>query len=176
VLFSHGRLRGRDGRHKEALEWSRAGLKHHPEDTTLLMDAGLAEAQCGHHGAALCLFERVVAKHPVHEQAWHEQGKAYLALTRFEKAISCFRKVLVVDPQHFGSMEGLGHAYRHKGDAAMAKQCYVRCTQLNPTSASACNNLANELAFERRFSEALRWFQVRRVPGRRCAFASVPVA
>lgn len=80
--------------------------------------------------------------------ALHRQGKIYLAIT-------AYRKILQVAPDHAGVWGNLGVALRTKGDFPAAIIAYKRALEITPGDPGITGNLGNALKDVDRIAEAL---------------------
>ena len=59
----------------------------------------------------------------------------------FQKAISCFEKVIEINPSHTSSHNNLGLVFKELGDLKKAKNCFEKVIQIDPTHEKSFNNL-----------------------------------
>jgi serine/threonine-protein kinase len=69
-----------------------------PGDASVLLDAGLAEAERGHIDAALALFAQVIVLDPLSTRAYHNQGVAEAGAGDFAASERSLRQAIVLQP------------------------------------------------------------------------------
>ncbi len=69
---------------------------------------------------------------PDYAEAWNQRGIVHFLLGRYERAIADCAHTLVLNPDHFGAMAGLGHTHAAMGCPARALEAYHRALEMNP--------------------------------------------
>lgn len=87
-------------------------------------------------------------------------GAANASLGRFEAAITCYRRALIVDPGAAAIHNNIGVALRASGQVEPAIASYRKALLLRPDYADAHNNLGNALRELGQTEEAIASFRV----------------
>jgi len=78
-------------------------------------------AESGAYNRAVGLLEPVVRSQPSNADAWNYLGLSYRKLSRFDEAMTAYKKALSIDPLHRGAHEYQGELYLQLGEVAKAE-------------------------------------------------------
>lgn len=81
---------------------------------------------------ALAELDAVVAVQPGYAEAWNQRAIAHYFLGDYCRSIFDCRRVLMLNPYHFGAMAGMGHCFAQLGRFEDAQECYHRALQIHP--------------------------------------------
>jgi tetratricopeptide (TPR) repeat protein len=81
---------------------------------------------------ALADLDSVVAREPEYAEAWNQRAIVHSFLGDYCRAICDCRRVLTLNPYHFGAMAGMGHCFAQLGRFEEALECYHRTLQIHP--------------------------------------------
>jgi tetratricopeptide (TPR) repeat protein len=158
LAVAHGKLGtayAATGQSKLAVKHLRAVAQHDPDDPYGLMMLGWLAYLQGNAEEALELYRRADEIEPFNAKTHYHWGLALVKLGRWAEAGSAFRQVLVIDPNHAGACQGLGHALRQQGEPAKALRFAQRAARLsNEENADVLISLAETYADLARFAEA----------------------
>jgi tetratricopeptide (TPR) repeat protein len=84
---------------------------------------------------AIELASRLIARAPRFAEAFNQRAIALFTLHRFEESASDCRRVLELNPYHFGALGGLGQCYLRLNQRPEALKTYRRALKLQPYSA-----------------------------------------
>jgi tetratricopeptide (TPR) repeat protein len=115
-----------------------------PDDPDLLTDRAEATASSGRYEEAVADLDRVLAKDPKRVDALIYRASARRALDRLEPALADIQEALKLVPNSTDALLERGNLRRLKGDAAGARQDWVRVSLLapgTPADAAAKANL-----------------------------------
>lgn len=76
-----------------------------------------------------------------------------------EEAISCFKKIILIDPDDFGAWYNLGNIHKNQGEPEEALGYYRKAIDLNPSFVGSYNNIANIYKQLGRTDEAVYAYQ-----------------
>ena len=82
---------------------------------------------------ALQTFSELVQEAPSFAEAWNKRATVYYMLKEFQQSIDDCRKVLELNPRHFGCLSGLGMCYAALGDSEKAAQWYKKALSVHPS-------------------------------------------
>ena len=86
---------------------------------------------------AIRMCKKIIAIDRDNKQAWVSLGYAYMDLSRSDKAIRAFEKVLLLNPEDKGAASfELGHVYYSKGDFVKAIEYFERVRSAGPRAAA----------------------------------------
>jgi tetratricopeptide (TPR) repeat protein len=83
---------------------------------------------------AVELATRLIARSPKFAEAFNQRAIAYFMLQQFEQSASDCRRVLELNPYHFGALGGLGQCYLRLNLRREALKTYRRALKLQPYS------------------------------------------
>lgn len=72
------------------------------------------------HKEALALLDALLAAHPDFAEAWNQRASVYWQMGRYDESMADCRRVLELNPQHYGAWQGLGICQLESGDLAGA--------------------------------------------------------
>jgi tetratricopeptide (TPR) repeat protein len=129
-------------------------LEENPAARLLL---ATAEDDLGLSAEARDNFERVIAVEPDNDEAWFGLGLS-LRFDDHERAISCFRKAIELDPQRSAAHRELGFRLWRKGLLEEAEQSLRTAVELDPSDAWAHSYLGRVYDSRQSFDDAEREF------------------
>ncbi|MGF1494683.1 MAG: tetratricopeptide repeat protein [Microcoleaceae cyanobacterium] len=86
-------------------------------------------------------------------------GNLLLNQGRIDKAESCYRQVIQLDPGCSDAYHNLGEIFSARGDWQRATAAYQRAIQLNPSAFESYNSLGKALASQERWDEVLECYR-----------------
>ena len=133
------------GRLQMAESGYRKILAANPDHADGLHLFGLLAYQVGRPDLAIELIGKAIQNNPRVPQYHDHIGSAYLALERFNEAVSCFERALALKPDFAGACNNLANALRALNRREEAAIYYRKAIKLMPDMAEAYNNLGNLL-------------------------------
>ena len=79
----------------------------------------------GEFQSAIQLFTKVININPEFAEAWNKRATTYFLMGEFDKSISDIEKTLILEPRHFGALDGLAEIYLLKKDLIKACLLYT---------------------------------------------------
>jgi tetratricopeptide (TPR) repeat protein len=98
---------------------------------------------------ALEILTRLTRRFPEFPEGWNRRATLYWQMGRFEDSIDDARKVVALNPNHFGAWQGMGLCQMHLGNLEEACRCMREALRINPHD-------PNLQRFLRRCEELLR--------------------
>ena len=91
-----------------------------------------------HHGDSI---------NPEFAEAWNKRATTYFLMGEFGKSIKDIEKTLILEPRHFGALDGLAEIYLLKKDLIKAAATYEKILKIIPSSTKSKDRLEriNEL-------------------------------
>lgn len=124
-------------------EWSRSGSAA----IDLLLSRGQAALNAGDPVTAAGHFTAAIDQDPGFAEAWHGRATAYYLSGQIGPALDDLRRVLVLNPQHFGAMEGFAIILEELDRPEQALEVWRRVAAIHPTHPAATAAIARlELA------------------------------
>ncbi len=108
----------------------RAALALSPDAPGLLHNLGVVLAERGETGAALLLFDRLVALQPAYVSAHVNRAGALRSAGRDQDAIAAYRTVLSLEPDHIEAHRALGFLWLAAGRRDRALDHFARTYEL----------------------------------------------
>lgn len=110
----------------------RAWRSHEDPRVTLAMAQG-GRAMAGREFArAEYHFGRAVELAPDYSEGWNQRATVRYLRGRFAQSAADIRRVLMLEPRHFGALEGLGLIYLELGQEQAALDTFERALRINP--------------------------------------------
>ncbi len=134
-------------------------LQQNPHHVPALHLAAGISHQTGQNNAAASLLEKAISLHPNDPVMYGNLALIYIALDRFDDAITASRKALQLDPGCDIAHTNQGIALRAQGKISEAIQHFRRVARLNPNDAAAHGNLGLALQYRGLLDEAIRCYR-----------------
>ena len=135
-----GRLQVADGLHEirliEAGIWRLWHLSD-SETVNLFMGQGIQAMQGGAMKQGLSFFNHVVKIAPNFAEGWNKRATILYMMGRYDNSIADCKKVLSLEPRHFGALSGLGLIYTALKKPKQSLAAYERVLQVHPKAGNA---------------------------------------
>jgi choline-sulfatase len=95
----------------------------------------------GHLKEATEVLERTSRENPRFAQPWLSLAAVFVQEKKVDEAVTAFRKVLEIDPDHTEALRGLGDLALVQGDLEAAAKSYERVRQLDPSDVGVISKL-----------------------------------
>lgn len=98
------------GRYDEAVFCYDKVLEKNVSNENALFNKGIALSHIGKHKEAIDCYSKLHRELEIDNKyavIWYKKGMAYASLRQLDEAIKCFLRVLEIDPEHGGAIEGL---------------------------------------------------------------------
>ena len=83
---------------------------------------------------SIIFFSRVIEKKPDFAEAWNKRATAYYLIGDYEKSISDINYTLILEPRHFGAMDGLALIFIKSKKYSQALEIYREILKILPYS------------------------------------------
>jgi Tfp pilus assembly protein PilF len=113
------------------------------------LDLATRAIGAGDHADAETLLDELVAAHPGYAEAWNKRATLYFLQRRDPESVADIRRVLELEPRHFGAICGFGQICLRHGDRAAALFAFDAALRVNPHLGSiraAVKELSDERA------------------------------
>lgn len=132
----HGTQDHVEGNRLTSLIWQ---IWNHPQDpeTAVLMTEGREALEKLDFETAENRFNQVIGRAPAMAEGWNKRATLYYVMGKFEDSIRDIRRVLELEPRHFGALAGLGMNYDALGDKHKALNAWRKALEANPHLADA---------------------------------------
>lgn len=117
--------------------WSQSGSVA----MNLLLERGRRAMEAEDFGAAIEHFTALTDHAPDFAEGWHQRAMAYFRTERYGPALDDLGRALVLNPQNYNAMFGLGVLMQEFGQLVRAEAAFQRVLELNPTHENATNAL-----------------------------------
>lgn len=108
--------------------WSDSGS---PSMNLLLSRAARAMEQ-EDYDTALLYLDDLVRLAPDFAEGWNKRATVYFLQERYGRSVADIRRVLALEPRHFGALAGLGIILDRLGDEAAALRVFRRALEIHP--------------------------------------------
>jgi len=114
-----------------------------PEDIMIDRDfqIGLSLMKKFQYKQSIIFFSRVIEKNPNFAEAWNKRATAYYLIRDYEKSISDINYTLILEPRHFGAMDGLGMIFIKSKRYSQALEIYREILKILPYSVDVKNKI-----------------------------------
>ena len=119
-------------------EWTAA---HKNEDEKALMAQGIVAMSKGNLDRAEKLFSKLIEANPDFTEAWNKRATLRFMSWDFEGSLKDVKKVLALEPRHFGALSGLGMIHLRMGDPKQALKAYEDLVNIFPSNADAVQKI-----------------------------------
>jgi len=86
---------------------------------------------------AIAVLSEVVRRAPNFAEAWNKRATAFYLKQDLVSSMADIRRVLDLEPRHFGAISGLGLILIRRGDLGGALAAFEKVLSINPRSPSA---------------------------------------
>ena len=107
-------------------------LENPREDLLVLMRDGVKSMNEDRYEEALADFDQVVAADPNYAEGWNKRANAEYLRGNYDAAVQDIRRVLSLEPRHFGALAGLGLVYLAIDEPAGALKAFNAALAINP--------------------------------------------
>ena len=111
------------------------------QETQILFDEANQFMDVGELDNAIELFSKVVDQSPEFAEGWNKRATVYFLKGELNKSISDIEKTLLLEPRHFGALDGLAEIYLIKDDLVGAAATYRRILEIIPSSKKSQDRL-----------------------------------
>ena len=108
--------------------WSQSGSA----SMDLLLERGNAALQARDYDTALDYFSALTDHAPDFAEGWNARATTFFLLEEYGLSISDVEHVLVLNPRHFGALQGLAIMLEEVGEPDLALRALRRAHALNP--------------------------------------------
>jgi tetratricopeptide (TPR) repeat protein len=109
-------------------QWTASG-----SDTANLLMGRVKQAIEGNdHDLAIRLLDAIVEIRPLYVEAWNRRATVFFLKKDYASSLKDLRKVLALEPRHFGALAGLGMIMQEIGDDKDALAAYRRAADIHP--------------------------------------------
>ena len=97
---------------------------------------GLEAMRIGDFVMSIDYFTRVIEKNPDFAEGWNKRATVFYILGQFDKSMIDINKTLLLEPRHFGAMDGMGLIFIHFKEFDKAIIIYDRMLEIFPNNFS----------------------------------------
>ena len=108
--------------------WSRSGSTHIDN----LMGQAQLLARQGYLKPALALLDRVVYECPEFIDGWNRRANVFYLMRRYGEALQAIKRVLALEPRHFGALTGKAFIEIYRGRWQDALDSLRRAVEIHP--------------------------------------------
>lgn len=109
-------------------QWMTSGS----DTANLLMNRAKQAVEGGDHDLAIRLLDAVVEVKPRYVEGWNRRATVFFLKKDYAAALKDLRKVLTLEPRHFGALAGLGLIMQEIGSDKDALAAYRRAVDIHP--------------------------------------------
>lgn len=120
----------------EAQIWSIWSETRDTENARLFA-SGTAAMERRAYPEAINAFTTLVGRDPKFAEAWNKRATVYFAIGDYSASVDDIRRVLALEPRHFGALSGLGLIYTAIGEPTAAVRSFEAALAISPHLAGA---------------------------------------
>jgi tetratricopeptide (TPR) repeat protein len=109
-------------------QWTASGS----DTATLLMGRAKQAIEGNDHDLAIRLLDAIVEFKPHYVEAWNRRATVFFLKKDYASSLKDLRKVLALEPRHFGALAGLGMIMQEIGSDKDALAAYRRAADIHP--------------------------------------------
>lgn len=109
-------------------EWSRSGS----DAMDLLLTRGRKAMSERNYAKAVEHFSAIIDHSPDFAEAWNARATAFFAWDRYGMSIADIQQTLVLNPRHFGALQGLGRILEELEDYDNALRAFQAAIAIHP--------------------------------------------
>ena len=111
---------------------------HETNDPSIEADfyRGLESMRTGDLLMAVAFFTRVIDKNPNFAEGWNKRATVYYMLGKFDASMMDIHETLILEPRHFGAMDGMGLIFIHLEQFDKAIEIYDQMLKIFPNNSS----------------------------------------
>jgi tetratricopeptide (TPR) repeat protein len=102
------------------------------DTTNLLMSRVKKAVEAKDLDVALRLLDAVVELNPTYVEGWNRRATLHYMRKEFGQSLTDIRRVLALEPRHFGALTGLGLILREIGDDKDALEAFRKALAIDP--------------------------------------------
>ncbi len=81
---------------------------------------------------ALTFFNQVISLDPEFSEGWNKRATVRFLRGEFKESLEDIEATLILEPRHFGALEGRGMIYENLGESRNALEAYERVRLIHP--------------------------------------------
>lgn len=85
---------------------------------------------------SVAFFTRVIEKKPDFAEGWNKRATAYFMMGKFDKSMYDINQTLLLEPRHFGALDGMGLIFMHLEQYSEAIKIYDQMLKIFPNNKS----------------------------------------
>lgn len=116
--------------------WSIWGETRDTENARLFA-TGTAAMERRAFPEAIDAFSTLVGRDPMFAEGWNKRATVYYAIGDYRASVDDIRRVLALEPRHFGALSGLGLIYTAIGEPTAAVRSFEAALAIAPQLAAA---------------------------------------
>ena len=85
---------------------------------------------------SVAFFTKVIKNKPSFAEAWNKRATAYFMMGEFDKSMFDINQTLILEPRHFGALDGMGLIFMHLQQYNEAIKIYDQMLSIFPNNQS----------------------------------------
>lgn len=107
-------------------------LESGSDTVDVLMEWALKAIDEKNYSLALDFLDRIVTLKPDYVEGWNKRATVFFLTDDYARSLVDIRRVLALEPRHFGALAGLGTILRDLGQDKRALEIYRQALALDP--------------------------------------------
>ncbi|MCH2410390.1 tetratricopeptide repeat protein [Myxococcota bacterium] len=101
-------------------------------DVDSLMRKGIRALGQRDYDRALNFFNQIISLDPEFSEGWNKRATVRFLRGEFKESLEDIESTLILEPRHFGALEGRGMIYENLGELRNALEAYERVRLIHP--------------------------------------------
>jgi len=101
---------------------------------TRLFETGVQMISLGFYKRSIDYFNKVIISKPNFAEAWNKRATAHFMMGNFDLSMEDISQTLLLEPRHFGALDGMGLIFIHLNEHEKAIEIYDKMLEIFPNS------------------------------------------
>ncbi len=101
---------------------------------TRLFETGVQMISLGFYKRSIDYFDKVIISKPNFAEAWNKRATAHFMMGNFDLSMEDISQTLLLEPRHFGALDGMGLIFIHLNEHEKAIEIYDKMLEIFPNS------------------------------------------
>ena len=97
-------------------------------------ETGVQMMNLGFYKRSINYFDKVIISQPNFAEAWNKRATAHFMMGNFDLSMKDISQTLLLEPRHFGALDGMGLIFIHLDEHEKAIEIYDKMLEIFPNS------------------------------------------
>jgi tetratricopeptide (TPR) repeat protein len=157
-LYKRGTRLISENKYEKAIETFDRAIEKEPGNYRAWLMRGYALYCLGHYNDALLSYNQAL-EFKLDSDVWYYKGLVFGEINELDEELSCYNKVLEIQPEHIEALCNRGNLYLNQGDNLLALADFNKAISLNTNYAFAWRQKGDTLSKLERYEETISAYQ-----------------